>query len=236
MISQLIIVLVITNLGLFFILRVIFNKQLDVAIKRLQKLHQENLDREAKLKKEYEVAQEEHRQEVERGRQEATRIKEIAKESMNRLKDETLAKSKERAEAMLVAAKKEAEEYQNQAKQDLEKKAVKLSLELVKSTFSSEAMEPLQDQFIAEIIAVIEEMDDPRLKMQNGEVKFAAAVELSDKQKTALLNCLNHKTGRQLKLEITKEEGLVAGLIINFGELVLDASLQNRMKRALERL
>jgi len=214
----------------------IFYKQMDVAMKSLQKLLQENLDREAKLKREYLLAQEEHSPEVVKGKQEAARLKEIAKESMNRLKEEVLAKAREGAEALIAAAKKEAEEYQKQARQDLEKKAVKLSLELVKSTFSSEAMESLQDQFIAEIIAVIEKMDDPRLKAQSDEVKISAAIQLNDKQKTALLNCLNHKTGRQLKPEIKQEEGIVAGLVINLGELILDASLQNRMKRALERL
>jgi len=236
MIAQLIIILVITNVGLFLLLRFIFHRQLDVAIQRLQKLHQENLDREAQLKREYELAQEEHRKEVEKGKEEAAKIKEIAKEGMNRLKEEITVKAKEEAEALIASGKKEAEEYKELAKQDLDKKAIKISLELVKSTFSSQAVESLHAQFIDEIIAVIDKLDDPRLKIHTDEVKISAAFPINEKQKAALLSTLNHKTGRQLHLEIKTDESIIAGLIINLGELILDASLQNRLRRALEHL
>lgn len=236
MLAQLIIILLVTNVVLFLGLRLIFHRQLDVAIQRLQKLHQENLDREAQLKREYELAQEEHRQEVERGKQEAVKIKEMAKEGMNRLKEEIVARAKEEAEALIASGKKEAEEYKELAKQELEKKAIQLSLELVKSTFSSDAVESLHAQFIDEIIAVINKLDDPRLKIQANEVKISAAFPINEKQKAALLSTLNQKTGRQLNLEVKIDESIIAGLIINLGELILDASLQNRLKRALEHL
>ena len=236
MLGQLIVVLLVTNLSLFFVLRLVFSRQADMAINRLKKLHQENLDREAELRREYESAQEEHRKEVERGRQEALKIKEAAMEDVNRMKQDITSQAREEAAGIITSGKKEAELYQQKARQELEKKAIELSLELVKSTFSGEAVESLHRRFVDEIVGLIDKLDDPRLRIQSDEVKISAAFTIEEKQKAALLECLNRKTGRSLRFEIKIDEDIIAGLIINLGELILDASLKNRLKRAAQQL
>lgn len=236
MVGQLILILAVTNFALFFLLRLIFRRQLDVAMSRLQRLHQENLDNQDRIKREYELAQENHQKEIDKGRQKATEILDVARENATRLKEELLLKVKQEAETVIAAGKKQAEQYKEEAKDELDRKAVEISLELIKSTFSNQAMEILHKQFIDEIIVLINKLDDPRFKGETGKVRVSTAFSLKEEQKAALGDSLNRKTGSQLNLEFKQDEDIIAGLIIYLDELILDASLKNRLRRALEKL
>ncbi|RKY41101.1 MAG: hypothetical protein DRP85_07160, partial [Candidatus Makaraimicrobium thalassicum] len=209
------------------------HKHLDTSLKRLKVLHQENLDREAKLKEEIEKAKQDRLAQIEAGKEEAKRITETAEKEARNVRMNAKEEARREAERIIQKSKEKFEKLKRNLLAELETRALDLSIQMIKHTFSSEGNEVLQRQFITEIIQELEGLKKSEFSIKTENVKIKTAYPLDSKEREALKKVLSKKIGRSVKLEEKMDEELITGLIIQIDSLIIDGSLRNRLKKMI---
>ncbi len=77
------------------------------------------------------------------------------------------------------------------------------------------------------VVQAFEQFGRSDTRALSGEV--VSAVELSDEQRTTILNDLRGRYGQQLDVRFSIDPSLIGGLIIRVGDQVLDNSLRARL-------
>lgn len=84
-------------------------------------------------------------------------------------------------------------------------------------------------ELLPEITAMFEVM---RADIENiADVEIVSAVELNDHQKARLAGALGKRLNRQIRLHCSVDPRLVGGAIVRSADLVIDGSLDARLKR-----
>jgi len=63
------------------------------------------------------------------------------------------------------------------------------------------------------------------------EVSVTSAISLDDKTVKGIATAIEEQTGRSVELSATVDEDVLGGLVIRVGNMVLDASVRNRLDR-----
>ncbi|NVK25705.1 MAG: F0F1 ATP synthase subunit delta [Gammaproteobacteria bacterium] len=80
--------------------------------------------------------------------------------------------------------------------------------------------------------AVAEKFEELKAQYENEiEVDITSATELSDAQTTSLVNALEKRLARKIKLNCNIDSNVVGGLLIKAGDTVIDATLRGKLDR-----
>jgi len=230
---QLILIQVVTFIAIIIFLRLLFYRHLSIALKRLQQLHQQNLEKEVALTKELERAKLERQEEVERGRREANILRDKAREEAEKLKEQILLKARQDAETLLKEASKETEVLKYKVLSELEESSVNLAMGLVREIFKPQARQELQRELVDELIEELRKIEKERLKVKTKKVEVISSYPLLDNQRNAIKEIIENVIGYSLQLEEKIDTSIISGLIINLGDLVLDGSLSNKLRKVI---
>ncbi len=83
-------------------------------------------------------------------------------------------------------------------------------------------------EVLPEISSLFEAMKDEAESVV--EAVVTSAQELSDKEKDAIAKALKKRLGREVKITPEIDESILGGAIIRAGDLVIDGSIQGRLK------
>jgi len=230
---QLILVQVSFILVIIFVLKLIFSRHLNAALRRLKNLHEEALIKEAQLKEELEKAKQERLAEVEKGKQQAKRIIEEAKREAEALGSTLEGHAKEDAQKILTRGKEELEKLKLNLLSEIEAEAVNLSTEMIRYTFSEEGKENLQHQLIDEIIQEIRNIDKDRFNVDTDRVKVTSCFPLTEKEKQDLEKVLAGKKNSKFFIQEQIDKDLITGLVVEMGALVIDGSLKSKLQKVI---
>ncbi len=233
MLVQLVVIQITTFIFLVFIMRLLFHKRLDSAVKRLKELHQENLAREVQLKEEIEKAKKERLVQIEEGKKEAEEILEAAKKDIQRMRLDGETQARQRAEGIVHKGRENAEKIRRDLLSEIERRALDLSIQIMKYALSLRGKEFLQHQFIEEVIREIDGLPKDRFPAKAENIKIKTSCPLDDKERDDITSLLSRKIGVPVTLEEEIDEDLITGLIIQMDSLVIDGSLQNRLKKVI---
>ncbi|HPN88695.1 MAG TPA: F0F1 ATP synthase subunit delta [Candidatus Omnitrophota bacterium] len=233
MIIQLILIQVFIFTGLIFILRLLFYRQLQAALTRLKRLHEENLKREEELKQEIEKAKQEREKILLKAQEESAKLIKDAKKSA----EKAIAEAQEQANIKLKSVLADGEvKIKNQENALLEKyhqKVMALSLEIFELAFSSQGKEALHHQLLDELMKEIKAMGKEKFIVKVDKAQIRAPFLLKDEEKKRIIEILSEKMGTSCVLEETIDNALLAGLIIQLGGLTLDGSLRNKVEKIM---
>lgn len=231
---ELILLQVITFAVVIAVLHFLFGSQLKVALNRLQVLHQESLEKEEILNKELERAKVQVDAEIARSKEEAKRIIESAKQSAERVGREAAERAQAEAKKMIDEAQERTKRLESEVLASVDEKAVGLSQELIRYTFSQEDQKVLQVHLIDELIEELKKIDKARLAVQAEHAEVLASRPLTLKEKQDLREVLVAKLGREISVEEKSDPSLIFGIVIKLGGLVVDGSLKNKLARAVQ--
>jgi len=234
---QLILIQIITFGIIVAILHFVFGSQLKLALKRLQDLHQENLEKEEVLNKEIERARTLSQTEIARSKDEAKRLIDNARHNAERVAEEARTLAQVQAKKIIAEAKDHVKTLDAEAAAATEEKAVDIAQQLIAGTFTERGSEALHRELVSEFLDELERLDPERLRVpaENG-IQLAVARPLDADQRQRLEALLAQKRGRAEPLLETEDPSLITGVVLNMGGLVVDGSLKNRMKKALTAL
>ena len=236
MLIQLLIIQILTFVGLLFVLRLLFHKNLDTALKRLRILQKENLAKETQLKEEIKKAKQDRLVQVEEGRKEAAEIVEIAKKEASQLRVNLKEEGEREARRITQKGKEDIDKLKRNLSEEIDGQAMSLSLQMVKHTFSTDDREVLHRQFIEEVIGQVKNIEDSKFSVKSENITIKTSYPLNDKEKTAIKEVLSKKLGISVKLKEEIDSELIAGLLIQIESLIIDGSLQNRLRKVIQYL
>tara|TARA_B100000315_G_C14480807_1_gene542803 strand:+ start:108 stop:767 length:660 start_codon:yes stop_codon:yes gene_type:complete len=211
----------------------LFSKKLNVALKRLNTLHEDYLSKEAKLKEEIEKAKQERNAELDKGRKEAKEMVEVAKKEVQNLHASASEEAHQSVARIIKRGKDEVEKLKRDFQVNAQAKAIDLSIQVIKHTFSAQGKEALQRQFIEEIIQEIDALSEEKFTVKTENVEIKTSYPLNDKEREQLKKVLSKKLGMPVKLEEKQDKELIMGLFIKIGALTIDGSLANRLKKVI---
>lgn len=230
---QLVVLQVLTFAGLLVALRLLFTRQLNTALQRLQALQEEALVKESQLKDELHRAQQERAAEVERGRGEARLLVEAAQRDAETARANAETQAKREAEKILTRGKAELEKIRVNLSSAIETDAMALSTEMIRHTLTHANTAEFQHQVLGELIGEISALGKDRFSDTATQAIVTSAFALTADERSALRRALSEKLGADVALEERLDPELITGLVIHIGSLVIDGSLRNRLQRAI---
>lgn len=230
---QLALIQVVTFVIIIIFLRLLFYRHLSTALKRLQELNRQNLEKEIALNKELERAKHERQVEVERGIEEAKKIKDASRAEAERFKEQAGKEASGDRERLLKEAEQECSRLKREAVSQVEESSVGLACGMIKEIFSEKARQELERELVEELIEELRKIEKEKLK---GEVKKAQVISsypLLDSQKNAIKEIIQGAVDSPVELEEKTDTSIISGLIINLGGRILDGSLANKLRRII---
>jgi len=236
MLIQLVFIQVVTFVGLIFVLRILFHRQLSVALARLKVLHEQNLAREEELKKELDKIKLEREMEMAKAKEEADQIIKEAKAKSEKVNLDTQTQAKTEAQKLLDKAHSDIERIEKELVMRYHKRAIDLSVEMFKFVLTEQGREALGHQLVSELIDEIENLEQAKFTVKTQEIKILSSCPLSANEKEKLIKILSKKMGVEVSLRESIDSGIIAGLVINIGALTIDGSIDSKLKKIIPHL
>ncbi len=231
---QIILIQIATFTLIVLFLRWLLYNHISRALERLQKLNQQNLEKEKVLKEEFERARKQAELEIQQGKIEAESIKEQAKEDGEKTRRNLLESSKEEAKRIVNEGVRDSQRKYNDLLLSMQDKAVYLAVDIVKYIFTERIHQALHIQVIDELIEDVARLDKEKIRAQGDKAEIVCAYSLGQDQKQRLQQALSNKLERNIILEETIDPEVVGGMIIRLsGFVVIDGSIKNKFKRIL---
>ncbi len=233
LIWQLILIQVATFILIVLFLRWLLHTHIGRALRRLQKLNQENLEKEKVLKEELERAKREAEREVEEGRRQAQELKEQARQEAEKNREDILTKARKEAKRLINEAVRDCQRKRMELTLEMQEKAVYLATDMIRYIFTERGREDLHTRLIDELISEIEMLEKEKLKPEGNKAEVICAYPLREGQINRLKEALHLKLNRDIALSEQINQEIIAGLIIKMGGFVIDGSIKNKLKKIL---
>ena len=233
MIIQIIVIQILTFIALVFFLRVLFQRHLNAALGRLKELQEQAQIKESQLEEELRKARDERAAEVEKGIVDAQAIIESAQKEAEALRVKAEEQGKEEIHKVTLHQKDELEKQRQAMLAEMEERAVSLSTEIIRYTFSEKGKQNLQHELILELILEIEKVSRDKFPAQVQAVEVISPLPLRPEELQHLQKALADKTGSAVTLSEQTDPHLITGLVVKIGNFVIDGSLKNKMHKAI---
>ncbi|MFH1692581.1 MAG: F0F1 ATP synthase subunit delta [Candidatus Omnitrophota bacterium] len=234
MVIQLVFFQILTFAVIVAVLHLFFGTQLKIALKRLQVLHQESLEKEEILNKEIERAKAQAQSEIARSKEEARYIIDEAKKKAEHVIEESAGNAQEEAKKIMAESLEHAKKRESEILACVDQKAVVLATELIRYTFAQKDKLMLHTQMIDALIEEFKKIDQAKFSIKTSEVVVTTPVALNEQEKKNLKEAIEEKMGNSVVLEEVVDEALVAGLIVQLGGLVVDGSIKNKFNKVMQ--
>jgi F-type H+-transporting ATPase subunit b len=236
MLVQLVILQFITFVGIIFLLRFLFARQLKLALERLNILHEENLAKEEELKEELQRAREESQAQIQQGKNEAALIIEEAGKEAQRIRLQMEEQAKLQAEKIIGDGCLEVEKLKVSVIKDIRAQSIELASKMIAQLLTETDKIALQYEFANGIIEEISHLSKEQFNVTGNQIKIISSFSLLDRQKEQIKNVLAQKIGREIELDEKIDKNLIGGLTIEMGGMIIDGTLKSKLQRIIPHL
>ena len=234
MVLQLILIQIITFVVILVVLRFLFGSQLKIALGRLEDLQQESLEKEEILNKEIERARAQSQSELARSKEEAGLMLENAKKIAERAAQDGVDMAQMQARKILNDAAEHAKQIEASVTAEAAAKAVSLAEELVVRIFTQRGRAAFHAELIREFLDEFAKVDKERLNTPSKKVEVVSIEPLEDSVRGKLEALLREKLGKDIAIEEKIDPALLMGVVLQIGGLVVDGSLRNKLRKAMD--
>jgi F0F1-type ATP synthase membrane subunit b/b' len=235
-IVRLIVLATVVFLGLVLVFRRVLSSHMDVAMKKIQKLNEENLRREMELKRKLDETERAYQNRLVEAEKEAMRLKDTAEQEAQELKNRIIAEVNEQRMEIIKEAKDEAESYRIQVNQELHQLISKQATKLITAVLTRDFVQTIHHQLVEQALKEFgsyKELNPDRNR--TNKVEIISCLPLTTEEKKRLMEVLKTKIGPEVTIaKETTSDNLIAGLYLKIGDLVIDGTLNNRINQYLK--
>ena len=222
--------------SLALMLRYFLTSHIRDATGHLQKLSQEYTQKIEEVKKQKDDGDKLYKDTILKANQEAELLKQRFIEEGHAAKREMLEQAHQQVEEVVNRAQTAADLILQDQDQNIQTMTLDKMRDLMSELLPGTMSEQTHSQWIEELIQNgFAQMSNLSIGEHVKEVEVTTAFALKPKEKTELQNQLSRKIGRQIHLKEEIDPRLVLGIRLNIDSLVIDGSLQHRIKEWLRR-
>lgn len=222
-------------IGLALILKRVLSSHMDVAMKRIQQLNEDNLKREMELKRKLDEAEKNYQTRIAEAEKETVKLKELTEHEAHELKDKIITQANEERNEIIKEAREEAQSYRLQVKEEFQRSVAEHAAKLVKSAFSDSIFQGVHNQLVEEALKEIASSNLLKTVPDNVNIEIISPAPFTADQRKRLAEVLTNKIGKGIAINKERvDDALIAGLCIKIGDLIIDGSLRNKMTQNLK--
>lgn len=231
MVFQLVIVQVVTFVAIVFVLRkLLYSESVKEAL-RLKKLKEETALKQQELQQKIDAAQDAYKEKMMEAEEVSRAYHLKSKEEAQELKKQILDKANEEAEQIVRSAFNAKEKMREEIVEEMRKRMPMLISRIFKEFLSPAVRDMAHKELVRDVIDKIKKAEKITLKSKVDKGEIVSARPLSDNDKSEIETLIRNNLGYEVSLRGKEDSELVAGVIIKFGTILIDGSLDNRLKQ-----
>lgn len=199
--------------------------------------HVQNETEQARIKQgELDVKIKEANEELAKRRAEADALaKKMITEAEDKAKEEReklINKARAEGEEIITKAQGTKDKLRKEIEKEFSMKSIDFSMQLLGMILTEQAKGILSNQLSTDFIESLKKVDMSRIAPDVSTADVVTANELDQKYKDEIAGLLSDKLKRPVQVSYTLEPQIIGGMVLKFGSLALDGSLQNLIKDA----
>jgi len=236
MLFQFIVLQVLVFGAVIFFLKKIFYGDTESAINRLGNVHQDLLQKQTELQKKNDAMEKELQLKQEEAISLAEKFRVEAVSEIQKKEDAVLKVARAQAEEIIAKAQSSREDMAKEIESQVSKKTIGFAAEVVKNAFNEKLIQGIHEELVREFVQTAKDMDFSN-SGGDGADEFIVRSPISlKKEEIEKLNALlATKANRVVKFNEVLDADLLAGVVLQFGTLVLDGSLTSLLSHAVEK-
>jgi len=237
MLIPLIVVFVVVFFLFVFLFRRIINKNITSAVRHLDQISQDYVQKQEEADRKLEEAQRLYKETVNKAKEEALILRQDLLKQAQQEKDNIVQNAQTQAQDIVQQAEKSRYLLISELEKRIDLESVKKASILLGEVLPKDIGEEIHSRLVKEFINVsLAKLDNLEVARDVNEVKIVSAFDLGNKDKGAVIKILKEKIGRDLKVNEEIDSSLVAGFMIVLGSLVIDGSLRFKVGEKVKEL
>lgn len=218
------------------ILRQMLYKDTMSAVNRLKVVDEENAKRLEEMKQKIKATEEEFKNKKIEMAEEIRKAREEAKAEMEKEKERLLTHARTEGAGIVGGAQRKAERIDREIGREMEEKAGEVSAKILKKILSENMQAGLHAQLVDELIRELDALEAGQIPAHTKKVEVVSAHPLTPEQKNRIQELFEKKLGGKIEMTEAVKKELVGGFAIHMGSLVVDGSMDSRLKSAVGEL
>lgn len=236
MIIQLIIIQVITFVIIVVFLKKLLYTETAKESDRLKKLREEFSQKEKELKARIDEAGKDAEGKLAKAAEDARKYRDAKEKEAEEQKESILAKAREMAEGMVKNAVNSKQKIREEIEIEVREKIPAAAVQIFKEAMPPAAVEFIHSELVAELIGKVKKMEKNMFSRNTDKGDMVSAYPVKRAEKTKIVTAISDRAGRDIVLTEKEDRSLGAGVVIKLGALIIDGSLENKLKQAGRRL
>jgi len=217
-------------LGFILFFRRVLTSNVVSATKHLGELSEEYTKKEEEADRRLEEAKRQAQEIVAKAVEEAQAKKEEIMKLAEKERGDIIKQARSQSEAIIEQADRSREVLIAEMEERVAKEAVKKASELIQRALPDELKLAAHSQWVRDLIeSGFEKIGKVRIAEGVSQIKVVTAFPLKENDRAVLLKKVNEFLGRNVALKEELDPKIVAGIIVEIGNLVLDGSLRNKI-------
>ncbi|MCQ9207742.1 MAG: F0F1 ATP synthase subunit delta [Omnitrophica bacterium] len=235
MLLQMVIIQVITFFAIVLVLRKLLYAETAREAKRLRALKEENAQKERELTEKINTAKNAYKEKISKAEEDARALKERTEKEMEEARRTMTDKAKAEADRIVSVAVNSKEKMREEIANEMQKKVPIAATQICKDFLSSDMREIAHKELLREVVSEVKKVDKSKFTVKTKKGELISAHSLTKAEKNQITSAIFSKMGRKIQFDDKEDKSLVAGVVIKLGALVIDASLENRLKQFEQR-
>ncbi len=231
MLIQLVIAQIVTFVAIVFVLKRLLYSESAKETLRLRKLKEETALKQKELQQKIEAAQTAYRERMSEAEEKARALIIKSEEETEALRKRVLEKAKDDAENVVKSALNAKEKMREEIFVEIWKKVPALASRVFKEVLSPEVQEMVHKEQVRDVVEKLKKIDKAAFKSKVERGDIISAYPLSKSEKAEVESLIRLGVGYAVPTHETEDRKLVAGVIIKLGTIMIDGSLDNRLKQ-----
>ncbi len=231
MLIQLVIVQVLTFVAIVFILRKLLYSESAKETLRLRQLKEETSLKYKELQQKIDEAENAYNAKMAEAEEKTRALSIKAEGEGEELRRKMLAKAKDDADSIVKSALNTKEKMREEIVEEMKKKAPAVASRIFKSMLSQDVREAVHKELVGDVIDKIKKAEKAAFKSKADRGEIVSAFPLSKKDAAEIESLLRLNLGYEIQMQEKKDSELIAGILIKLGTILIDGTLENRLRQ-----
>lgn len=232
MLIQFVIIQVIVFAIAIVLLKRILTSDAKTAENRLNQVYEELVEKQRQLTKKIEEAEKDYQDKKEEANNIVKKMKKDAQTELQAKEDSVIKEAKAQADEMIQKARASADELKHRIEKEVGTKMLDFVSTLMDIAVSPDLAKVMHVQMIQEFIKKGDQLDFSNVSADINVMSIRTAMPLKEEEQAGLLDLVKNKLGREITCEVKEDKSVLAGVILEFGTLLLDGSFSSAIHDA----